>query len=65
MSPTLYKPDELTIVTRGLDGMTRACEASQKIIELMEIKLAATELRCEELVARNAKLEERHHINHN
>ena len=45
--------------------MTKACEAQELLIEVVKADLAASELRCEELVARNAKLEERHHINHN
>ena len=63
--PALFKPSVHTVLTRGLNAMTKACEAQELLIEVVKADLAASELRCEELVARNAKLEERHHINHN
>ena len=61
--PALFKPSELTLLTRGLNAMTCACEAQEQLIEVMKADLAASDLRCEELVARNAQLEERHNLN--
>ena len=65
MQPTLYNPSKLTIITNGLNSMTLACEAQETLIGLIEEKLAASQLRCEELTARNARLEERHVLNQN
>jgi hypothetical protein len=45
--------------------MARACEAQEKLIEVIKADLAASQLRCEELIARNAQLEERHVLNQN
>jgi len=45
--------------------MTRACEAQETLIEVIKAELAETKQRCDELIARNAKLEERHIINQN
>ena len=65
MQPTLYNPSKLTIITNGLNSMTLACEARETLIGLIEEKLAASQLRCEELTARNVQLEERHVLNQN
>ena len=65
MKLTLYKPSETTLLTDGLKSMTVACEDQRTIIGLIEEKLAASELRCEELIARNVQLEERHVLNQN
>ena len=65
MQPTLYNPSKLTIITNGLNSMTIACEDQRTIIGLIEEKLAASQLRCEELIARNVQLEERHVLNQN
>jgi hypothetical protein len=43
--------------------MTQSCEASKRIIELLECQMAAVQLRCDELIARNAQLESRDYIN--
>jgi hypothetical protein len=59
----LFKPSEHTLLTRGLNSMARACEAQEKLIEVIKADLAASQLRCEELIARNAQLEERHNLN--
>ena len=63
MKPTLFKPSEMTLLTRGLNSMTRACEAQESLIAVIKAELAASKLRCEELVARNAQLEERDLLN--
>jgi hypothetical protein len=65
MEPSLFKPSSHTVLTRGLNAMTRACEAQETLIEVIKAELAETKQRCDELVARNAKLEERHIINQN
>jgi hypothetical protein len=59
----LFKPSELTLLTRGLNAMTCACEAQEKLIEVIREELAASKLRCEELIDRNNQLEERHLLN--
>ena len=61
--PSLFKPSIHTVLTRGLNAMTKACEAQELLIEVMKADLAASELRCEELIARNAQLEGRDYIN--
>ena len=61
--PTLFQPSEHRILTNGLEAMTQSCEASKKIIELLEGQMAAVQLRCDELIARNAQLESRDYIN--
>jgi len=61
--PALFKPSELTLLTRGLNAMTCACEAQEQIIEVIKQQLADCKLRCDELVARNAQLEERDYLN--
>jgi hypothetical protein len=63
--PALFKPSELTLLTRGLNSMTKACEAQEKLIEVIKQELAASELRCKELTAENARLRERHVLNQN
>jgi len=45
--------------------MTKACEAQELLIEVMKADLTASELRCEELTAENARLRERHVLNQN
>jgi hypothetical protein len=63
--PALFKPSELTLLTRGLNAMTKACEAQELLIEAVKADLAASELRCKELTAENARLRERHVLNQN
>ena len=53
----------MTLLTRGLNSMTRACHAQEMLISVIKDELAASKLRCEELVARNAQLETRDYIN--
>ena len=45
--------------------MSRACEAQETLIGVIKAELAASKLRCEELIARNVQLEERHVLNQN
>ena len=59
----IFQPSERKILQNGLNGLTRACEAQEKLISVIKEELAASKLRCEELIARNAQLEERHLLN--
>jgi hypothetical protein len=63
--PSLFKPSVHTVLTRGLNAMTKACEAQELLIAVMEDKLTASDLRCEELTAENGRLRERHVLNQN
>jgi hypothetical protein len=63
--PALFKPSIHTVLTRGLNAMTKACEAQELLISVMKADLAASELRCEDLTAENARLRERHVLNQN
>ena len=63
MKPTLFKPSEMTLLTRGLNSMTRACEAQESLIRVIKEDLRKSKLRCDELIARNAQLESRDYIN--
>jgi len=59
----IFSPSERKIMQNGINSLTRACEAQEKLIEVMKEKLAISTLRCDELVARNARLEERDLLN--
>ena len=59
----IFQPSERKILQNGLNSLTRACEAQERLIEVIKGELAASELRCEELIARNAQLEDRDYIN--
>ena len=61
-SPT-FQPSERKIMQNGLSSLTRACEAQETLIKVIKGELAESKLRCEELIARNAQLEERDYIN--
>ena len=61
--PSLFKPSIHTVLTRGLNAMTKACAAQELLIEVVKADLAASELRCEELIARNTQLEGRDYLN--
>jgi hypothetical protein len=63
MKPTLFQPSERSILQSGLNNMTNALTANQKLLEIMEDKLAASELRFEELMKANERLEEKLFIN--
>ena len=47
----------------GLNSLTRACEAQEELISVIKKELAASALRCKELIVRNVQLEERHLLN--
>lgn len=59
----IFQPSERKILQNGLNSLTRACEAQEKLISVIKEELAASALRCEELLARNVQLEERDYIN--
>tara|TARA_R110000803_G_scaffold23530_1_gene57688 strand:+ start:2027 stop:2224 length:198 start_codon:yes stop_codon:yes gene_type:complete len=63
MKPMLFQPSERSILQSGLNNMTNALTANQKLLEIMEDKLAASELRFEELMKANERLEEKLFIN--
>ena len=59
----IFQPSERKILQNGINSLTRACEAQEKLIEVIKQELADCKLRCDELVARNAQLEERDYLN--
>jgi len=63
MKPILFQPSERSILQSGLNNMTNALTANQKLLEIMEDKLAASELRFEELMKANERLEDKLFIN--
>lgn len=65
INTTLFNTSAHTILMKGLSAMTKACDAQEHLIEVIGKELADSKLRCDELVARNAQLEERHVLNQN
>lgn len=59
----IFQPSERKILQNGLNSLTKACSAQEKLIEVIRGELAVCQLRCEELIARNAQLEERDLLN--
>lgn len=47
----------------GINSLTRACEAQETLLKVIKKELKECELRCDELIARNAQLEGRDYIN--
>jgi len=39
-APTMFKPTEVQLLTRGLNSMTKACEAQELLIKKMEEDIA-------------------------
>jgi len=39
-APTLFQPTDIQLLTRGLNSMTKACEAQERLIKLMEADIA-------------------------
>ena len=54
--PALFRPSAYSILESGLKGMTLTCETQAA-------RIADLQLRCDELIARNAQLEERDYLN--
>ena len=60
---SIFQPSERKILQDFINSQTRACEAQEKLIEVIKQELADCKLRCDELIARNAQLEERDYLN--
>jgi len=39
-APTIFQPTDIQLLTRGLNSMTKACEAQERLIKLMEADIA-------------------------
>ena len=39
-APTMFQPTEVQLLTRGLNSMTKACEAQELLIKKMEEDIA-------------------------
>ena len=39
-APTLFQQTDIQLLTRGLNSMTKACEAQERLIKLMEADIA-------------------------
>ena len=39
-APTLFQPTDIQLLTRGLNSMTKACEAQELLIKKMEEDIA-------------------------
>ena len=39
-APTLFQPTDIQLLTRGLNSMTKACEAQERLIKLIEADIA-------------------------
>ena len=59
----IFQPSERKILQNFINSQTRACEAQEKLLEVIKQELADSKLRCDELIARNAQLEERDYLN--
>jgi hypothetical protein len=59
----IFQPSERKILQDFINSHTRACEAQEKLIEVIKQELADCKLRCDELIARNTQLEERDYLN--
>jgi len=61
----MFQPSERKILQNAISQLETCLEANEKVLKMSEEKLEALNLRCEELIARNNQLEERHILNHN
>jgi len=61
----IFQPSERKILQNAISQLETCLEANEKVLKMSEEKLEALNLRCEELIARNNQLEERHILNHN
>ena len=59
----IFQPSERKILQNFINSQTRALDAQEKMIDVIKQELADSKLRCDELIARNAQLEERDYIN--
>jgi len=53
-APTLFRPTEKQLLTRGLNSMTKACEAQELLIKKMEEDIA--ELKAELAVLKDSQV---------
>tara|TARA_R110000803_G_scaffold43061_6_gene92180 strand:- start:5583 stop:5816 length:234 start_codon:yes stop_codon:yes gene_type:complete len=61
----IFQPSERKILQNAINQLKTCLEANEKVLKMSEEKLEAFNLRCEELIARNNQLEERHVLNQN
>jgi len=61
----IFQPSERKILQNAINQLKTCLEANEKVLKMSEEKLEAFNLRCEELIARNNQLEERHILNQN
>jgi hypothetical protein len=59
----IFQPSERKILQNFINSQTLALDAQEKLIAVIKQELAGSQLRCDELIARNAQLEERHNLN--
>ena len=59
----IFQPSERKVLQNFIDSQTLALDAQEKLIEVIKQELADCQLRCDELIARNAQLESRDYIN--
>ena len=59
----IFQSSERKTLQDGINSLTRACSAQEKLLEVIKQELADSKLRCDELVARNTQLEERDYLN--
>lgn len=61
----IFQPSERKILQNAISQLETCLQANEKVLKMSEEKLEALNLRCEELIARNNQLEERHVLNQN
>ena len=59
----IFQPSERKILQNGINSLTRACEAQEKLIEVIKKELEDSKQRCWEHASRCKQLEERHLLN--
>jgi len=59
----IFQPSERKVLQNFINSQTRALDAQEKMIEVIRQEIADCQLRCDELIARNAQLESRDYIN--
>ena len=59
----IFQPSERKILQNGINSLTRACEAQEKLIEVIKQELADSKQRCWEHASRCKQLEERDYLN--
>jgi len=59
----LFQPSERKVLQNFINSQTLALDAQENMIAVIKQELAGSQLRCEELIARNAQLESRDYLN--